>query len=209
MPDALVVRSGSFRKGWSTRKAIILSRFATLAISKNTGESLATAGTINHRPRDTIMKTLARIVPSLSLALAFSVQAQSSVTLYGDLDLGGQYLTHAGPTGGTTIGMQSGNEQPSRFGITGTEDLGGGYAAIFRLESGFNVGTGNYTIPGTAIDRYAYVGLSAKNLGTLTLGRQRSLLFEQSLSSIRLISPSIHPSRPTTSRCRALTRTAR
>ncbi len=127
------------------------------------------------------MKTLARMVPSLSLALAFSVHAQSSVTLYGDLDLGVQYLTHAGPTGGTTIGMQSGNEQPSRFGITGTEDLRGGYAAIFRLESGFNVGTGNYTIPGTAIDRYAYVGLSAKNLGTLTLGRQRSLLFEQSL----------------------------
>ena len=83
MPDALVVPSGSFRKGWSTRKAIIFSKFTTLAISKNTGGSLATAGTINHRPRDTIMKTLARILPSLSLALAFSVHAQSSVTLYG------------------------------------------------------------------------------------------------------------------------------
>ena len=127
------------------------------------------------------MKATRRLLPALSLALAFSAYANSSATLYGDLDIGVQYLTHGGPGGGKTIGMQSGNEQPSRFGITGTEDLGGGYAAVFRLESGFNVGTGSYTIPGTAIDRYAYIGVSGTNLGTLTLGRQRSILFEQSL----------------------------
>jgi len=127
------------------------------------------------------MKTFRRTLPFLSLAFAVSAYAQSSVTLYGDMDLGIQYLTHAGSGGGRTIGLQSGNEQPSRFGLTGSEDLGGGYAAVFRLESGFNLGTGGYTIPGTPFDRYAYVGLSSSNLGTLTLGRQRSILFEQSL----------------------------
>ncbi|MGA7776319.1 MAG: porin [Paraburkholderia sp.] len=65
--------------------------------------------------------------------------------------------------------MQSGNERPGWFGITGTEELGGGYAAVFRLESGFNVGTSSYTIPGAAMDRYACVGVSGMNLGTFTL----------------------------------------
>ncbi|CAN7783925.1 porin [Caballeronia sp. LjRoot34] len=127
------------------------------------------------------MKTSTCTLALLSLSLVASAHAQSSVTLYGDVDLGIQYLTHAGSGGERTIGLQSGNEQPSRFGITGTEDLGEGYAAVFKLESGFNLGTGNYTIPGTPFDRYAYVGLSTKNFGTVTLGRQRSILFEQSL----------------------------
>jgi len=153
------------------------------------------------------MKTTWRLLPALSFVLAFSAYAQSSVTLYGDLDLGIQYLTHTGTNGRTAIGMQSGNEQPSRFGITGTEDLGGGYAAVFRLESGFNVGTGSYTIPGTAFDRYAYVGVTGTNLGTLTFGRQRSILFEQSLFFDPLTSRNIHRSRRITFRYRASTRT--
>lgn len=127
------------------------------------------------------MKKLHSVMPAMAFAIAVPSFAQSSVTLYGDVDLGLQYLTHAGPGGGKVIGMQSGNEQPSRFGITGTEDLGGGVAAVFRLESGMNVGTGGYTIPGTPFDRYAYVGLQSDRYGTLTLGRQRSILFEQSL----------------------------
>lgn len=102
-----------------------------------------------YQTKDTNIKTFRRTLPFLSLAFAVSAHAQSSVTLCGDMDLGIQYLTHAGSGGGKTIGPQSGNEQPSRSGFTGSEDLGGGYAAVFRLESGFNPGTGGYTIPGT------------------------------------------------------------
>jgi len=127
------------------------------------------------------MNAITGTLAFLSLALAVSAHAQSSVTLYGDVDIGIQYLTHAGSNGGKAIGLQSGNEQPSRFGITGTEDLGGGYSAVFKLESGLNMGTGGYTVPGTPFDRYAYVGFSGKSMGTLTLGRQRSILFEQSI----------------------------
>lgn len=83
-------------------------------------------------------------------------------------------------SGPLTIGMQSGNERPGWFGITGTEELGGGYAAVFRLESGFNVGTSSYTIPGAAMDRYACVGVSGMNLGTFTLAPSTSILLDQS-----------------------------
>lgn len=115
------------------------------------------------------------------LGIRTTAYAQSSVTLYGDIDIGLQYLTNASRNGKSMIGMQSGNEQPSRFGLTGQEDLGGGYRAIFKLESGFQSGTGNSTVPGTLFDRYAYVGIQQDNVGTITVGQQRSLLFEQSL----------------------------
>ncbi|RQS19122.1 MULTISPECIES: porin [unclassified Burkholderia] len=109
-----------------------------------------------------------------------AVFAQSSIAIYGDLDIGAQYLTNADANGKSVFGLQSGNASPTRFGLTGAEDLGGGYKAIFKLESGFNIANGQYVFSGVPFDRYAYVGLDSK-FGTLTFGRQRSLLFEQSV----------------------------
>lgn len=117
---------------------------------------------------------------ALSLMMSCHVHAQSSVTIYGDLDEGLQYLTHAGPGNHAVFGLQSGNASPSRIGLSGKEDLGGGYAALFKLETGIDMSTGAYIIPGEAFDRYAYVGVQSP-YGTLTLGRQRSILFEQSI----------------------------
>jgi predicted porin len=109
------------------------------------------------------------------------VSAQSSLTLYGDLDIGVQYLTKANSKGSSVFGLQSGNESPTRFGMLGEEDLGDGYKAIFRLEGGFNIVNGNYTVPNTPFDRYAYVGIDSP-YGRVTFGRQRSLLFERSVA---------------------------
>ncbi len=61
--------------------------------------------------------------------------------------------------------------QQSRWGLRGTEDLGGGLKAIFVLENGFDASTGKAAQGGLLFGKKAYVGM-ASPYGTLTLGRQ-------------------------------------
>lgn len=112
---------------------------------------------------------------SLSLALlgaAGAAQAQTSVTLYGVIDTGIGYVSHANANGDKLFGMINGNLSGDRWGLKGQEDLGGGLKAIFQLESGFDVGTGRLGQGGREFDRQAFVGLSGNQWGTVTLGRQ-------------------------------------
>ncbi|SAL79699.1 porin [Caballeronia peredens] len=100
---------------------------------------------------------------------AGAAHAQSSVTLYGIIDAGFVYSNNSG--GEKLYSMNSGNLQGSRWGLRGTEDLGGGLKAIFVLENGFNVFNGRLGQGGAEFGRQAYVGLSSQ-FGTVTLGRQ-------------------------------------
>jgi predicted porin len=104
--------------------------------------------------------------------------AQSSVTLYGIVDTSVRYLSSANATNGSLISMGDGVETPSRWGLKGSEDLGGGTSAIFRLEDGFQLYSGKLASTNTLFGRHAYVGLSNKQYGTLTFGRQQSPFFE-------------------------------
>ncbi|AJW99996.1 porin [Burkholderia gladioli pv. gladioli] len=116
---------------------------------------------------------------------AFSsiASAQSSVTLYGVLDVGIRMDTHQTANGGKLFTMGNGGMLSSnRWGILGSEDLGGGMKAFFRLESGFTPNTGalQQATPAGApriFGRSAYVGLS-NNYGSVTLGRQYTLIHE-------------------------------
>ncbi|MDL5396044.1 porin, partial [Escherichia coli] len=63
--------------------------------------------------------------------------AQSSVTLFGSLDEGLNYTNNVG--GKHAFQMASIDLVTSRWGLKGTEDLGGGLHALFDLESGFNM----------------------------------------------------------------------
>ncbi|AKM30161.1 porin [Pandoraea faecigallinarum] len=111
-------------------------------------------------------------------AFAGAAHAQSSVTLYGIIDAGLQYVSKTGGslagTGNATKNFQfaNGNLQGSRWGLKGAEDLGGGLKAIFVLENGFNLGNGTLGQNGRMFGRQAYVGLSSATAGTLTIGRQ-------------------------------------
>jgi predicted porin len=58
------------------------------------------------------------------------------------------------------------------WGLKGSEDLGGGLHAIFRLENGFNIQNGKTTYAGTMFGRQAFVGVQSDQFGTVTLGRQ-------------------------------------
>lgn len=110
---------------------------------------------------------------------AAGVHAQSSVTLYGLVDAGIQYRTHADGQH-SAVNLQNYGVLPSQVGLTGTEDLGSGLQAIFRLEQGINTNDGTATVPGNAFFRGAYVGLRGK-FGTLTVGRQFSVLFDRTV----------------------------
>lgn len=109
-----------------------------------------------------------------------AAHAQSSVTLYGIVDLGIDYASNVGSApngvlvpgqGGKIVQMQSGVAQTSEWGIRGSEDLGGGLSAVFKLENGFNAATGS-AFGGLAFSRNAYVGVKSERYGQLSLGKQ-------------------------------------
>src|SRR5471030_1034747 len=95
--------------------------------------------------------------------------AQSSVTLYGIVDAGFVYNNKS--AGSKLYSTSAGNIQGDRWGLRGTEDLGGGRKALFVLENGFNAYSGKLGQGGDEFGRQAYVGLSSQ-FGTVTLGRQ-------------------------------------
>jgi predicted porin len=127
----------------------------------------------NHRV-EKWMKKIA--LSSLSLALlaaAGAAHAQSSVTLYGVIDDSITYVHNAEPVHGNSLWtMQQGNLSGSRWGMKGTEDLGGGLKAIFQLEGGFDPNSGKMGQGGLLFGRQAFVGLTSDSAGTVTLGRQ-------------------------------------
>ncbi|MDR5783177.1 porin [Caballeronia sp. LZ065] len=107
---------------------------------------------------------------------ATSAHAQSSVTLYGIIDAGISYANNAARTGGSDslVKYDDGVAQGSRWGLKGSEDLGGGLKEIFTLENGFNSGTGALGQGGAEFGRQAFVGISKNDVGALTFGRQYS-----------------------------------
>jgi predicted porin len=117
----------------------------------------------------------------IPMYVASVAHAQSNVTLYGIIDTGVNYTnnvqtakTATGLKGGSQVAMIEGGSaglQGSRWGLRGTEDLGGGLKSLFVLESGFYSNNGALTQGGAMFGRQAYVGLS-NSIGTLTLGRQ-------------------------------------
>ncbi|SDH96569.1 Outer membrane protein (porin) [Paraburkholderia phenazinium] len=102
--------------------------------------------------------------------------AQSSVTLYGRIDAGVEYMSgvpNAGYTGSTSRWRaESGDWGTSLWGLKGVEDLGGGNKALFQLEGSFDTMNGNGPPAGGLFNRWATVGLSNDQFGTLLLGRE-------------------------------------
>lgn len=124
-------------------------------------------------------KRVAFAMTAVGLAAATAAHAQSSVTLYGIVDNAIAWQNNSSGTGATTGGhskvqMATGIWAGSRFGLKGSEDLGGGTKAIFQLEAGFNANNGSsqWTQGGGIFTRQAWVGVTNASYGTLTAGRQ-------------------------------------
>lgn len=111
-----------------------------------------------------------KLVALSALALACgAVQAQSSVTVYGSIDLGLLAQSNAG--NGTTQ-VYNGGIAPSTWGLRGTEDLGGGNKVNFNLESQFAADTGAGL--GPLFRRSSNISISSSSMGTLKLGNMYS-----------------------------------
>ena len=95
-------------------------------------------------------------------AFAGAASAQSSVTLFGVVDLSGNYVENGGKG---VYSLQSNQLNSNRLGFRGTEDLGGGLAAGFWLEAGMNndIGAagGSNGIPSTTAANNAGVATSS------------------------------------------------
>ena len=115
------------------------------------------------------------LVAAVLGSIGVAAHAQSSVTLYGVIDAGVSYVNHAGANSKSLVKYDDGVAQGSRWGLKGSEDLGGGLKAIFTLESGFNSGNGTLGQNSREFGRQAFVGLAKDGMGSVTLGRQYSL----------------------------------
>lgn len=107
-------------------------------------------------------------VAALAL-LSGAAMAQSSVTVYGNIDLG--LLTQKNAGNGSTQ-VYNGGISPSIWGFRGAEDLGDGLKVSFNLESHFSADTGAGTA--TFFRRQSNVSFSSPNMGALTLGNMYS-----------------------------------
>ncbi len=123
------------------------------------------------------------------LACSGGAFAQTNVTLYGVADINVEYVNHLGavPTAANQFNrgpandvyrMNSGGVSGSRWGLRGSEDLGGGLQALFVLESGFNLDTGTSQQSGRLFGRQAFVGVQKAGIGHISLGRQYTSMFE-------------------------------
>ena len=118
-------------------------------------------------------------------AFAGAAQAQSSVTVYGLLDMGyvGYNTRFAeGSTGSKAVNKTTGNafsssaESTSRLGFKGTEDLGGGTSAFFTVELGVTPNSQQAVNSGATQNRQTFVGLKKNGVGQFALGTQYTVI---------------------------------
>jgi len=120
-------------------------------------------------------------------AFASAAQAQSSVTVYGILDMGyiggnTRVQNNTPGTAGTTATNLTQNTQTSsigsaaestgRLGFKGNEDLGGGLSGFFTVEIGLQPSSTSTLDSGATQNRQTFVGLKKNGIGQFALGTQ-------------------------------------
>jgi predicted porin len=123
-------------------------------------------------------------------AFASAAQAQSSVTVYGILDVGyvgstsrasnntGTTPTSNGAVTTTTNGFLGGAESTSRLGFKGVEDLGGGLSAFFTIETALTPDAGNVISTSNTANRQTFAGLKKKGVGSFAFGTQYTVVHD-------------------------------
>ena len=121
------------------------------------------------------------LIAIAALAAAGAAAAQSSVTMYGQVNTGYEYsktdITTSGvKTTTKTTGFKNDQAKSSRLGFKGEEALGNGLSATFALEMGFNANDGTFK-SGAAFDRKATVGLKGA-FGEVRIGKDSTPMNE-------------------------------
>lgn len=147
------------------------------------------------------------LIALAALAAVSAASAQSSVTLYGLVDVA--YGSHAVTSRDGSVftranGIQDGSNAGNRIGFRGTEDLGGGLKANFVVEQGISPTSGPLFAqraggPGIQqiglagggfsnnTNRQSYVGLQSAAMGTLNIGYTYTNAYELSTLSGYLV----------------------
>ena len=105
--------------------------------------------------------------------LSASAAAQSSLAVYGVVDVGVRYVDNADSH---VLSLASNGNNTSRLGFRGLEDLGGGMRAGFQLESGLNPDTGSQSDAARLFNRRSTVSLFS-GLGELKIGRDYTITY--------------------------------
>ena len=123
-------------------------------------------------------------------AFAGAAQAQSSVTVYGILDMGyvgansraaygnTQTNTSTGVVRSTSSAIAAGAESTSRLGFKGTEDLGGGLSAFFTVEMKVDPDASSALSTSGSANRQTFVGLKKNGIGSIAFGTQYTPVHE-------------------------------
>ena len=115
------------------------------------------------------------VVLALAGAFASAAHAQSAIDMYGIVDMG--FVAERGGASGPISKMTSGVQSGTRLGFKGTEDLGNNLKALFVLETGIAADAGGFNQGNQAFARQSFVGIRQNDLGTVTLGRQYTPIF--------------------------------
>lgn len=123
------------------------------------------------------------IVLAIAGMVSGTAFAQSNVTVYGVADVGMEVGKYSDK--GIQTRVQSGQNYGSRIGFKGEEALGNGLKALFVMEAGISMDTGNTshggagqaTNYGPLFGRQAFAGIESSKFGAVTFGRQYTPAF--------------------------------
>ena len=118
----------------------------------------------------------------IALAVAGAVSAPamaatSNVDIYGNIGLSYDYINTDSNVPGADKKLSRVSSNSSRIGFKGSEDLGGGLAAIWQIEQQFDWDNGTQNLVGTLGNntnlnlRNTFLGLSSKSMGTVLMGK--------------------------------------
>lgn len=117
------------------------------------------------------------LVAAVLACFSLNAFAESSVSLYGTLDLGVLVKSPRKVDGkkvDTTVSMESGQFFPNIVGLKGEEDLGSNLSVGFSLEESFLSDTGDMSAPGTQFDIQSLLYVKKDNL-LVAAGRMKGL----------------------------------
>jgi len=121
------------------------------------------------------LNTRLTLVAAAVLGLPTLAMGQtSSVQIYGRIDVSVNLQKTSSTASTASQSRKFVSADTPWLGFRGSEDLGGGYRAYFKMEHGFNADTGTLAspVPGQFWNREVYVGLGSATLGSVQLGSQ-------------------------------------
>ena len=122
-----------------------------------------------------MQKSVLSLAILAACAIGGVAQAQSNVQVYGLIDAGVETVNHANANQNSVVKVISGGKNTSRWGLRGTEELGGGLKAVFGLEGGILLDTGNSD--GPLFKRQAFAGLDGA-FGRVIIGRSFTTTYD-------------------------------